>query len=383
MNYMFLTCVLCVVICAQPLAIQISNLTRFLDAQGILSRGIHEELEEGEIPTPESLREIAKQLGVNPSKVTVIPTVPESPPRDVDQVVIESVPGEEYTNYSSPNNQDIPNFQDLVNERVEEELKGDNAEAAAENADKDEDVVRQTVKSRINEHKSWFKPDSRPQYSKCYNLIQKNSGICSGKIISWGYFVDLRNYGVKRETGVQYFGLPNDLQSLPYFDLHQLARLKCLYSETNGLAGFFERQLKYEFRHGWKVITPQLPKIVEHPTRKHSVTGKPVKINVYPTPKTVRLAHLRKMPQDLSDNFRFWFYDYTTTEAVIVVGKESDVDDWKGIRVFDPMWLRNLSKRDIETLHKSPIIFDEQDKIQALHFQAVVRVCYEYLVAQA
>ncbi|KAD4180177.1 hypothetical protein E3N88_28768 [Mikania micrantha] len=73
---------------------------------------------------------------------------------------------------------------------------------------------------------------------------------------------------------------------------------------------------------------------------------------------------LRKICQDFSDSFRWWYYDRRTAEAVIVLCKESA---WDTIRIFDPMWLTNLSLEDVKTLYRCQIFFDVGDMEQALH----------------
>ncbi|MFS7987440.1 hypothetical protein Hanom_Chr11g01022711 [Helianthus anomalus] len=42
------------------------------------------------------------------------------------------------------------------------------------------------------------------------------------------------------------------------------------------------------------------------------------------------------------------------------------------------MWLVNLSEKDIECLYYNRICYDVQDKVQAMQFQNVTRICYAY-----
>jgi len=84
---------------------------------------------------------------------------------------------------------------------------------------------------------------------------------------------------------------------------------------------------------------------------------------------------LRKMPQDFSSFFKWWYYDSRAHEAVIVLEKPSG---WETIRVFDPMWLTNLSQEDVYTLYKCHIFFKLDVMPQALQYINVIRLCFAY-----
>ena len=78
--------------------------------------------------------------------------------------------------------------------------------------------------------------------------------------------------------------------------------------------------------------------------------------------------------QEFSDKFIFWYYNYVTSEAVIVL--KNDPKICRKIRVYDPMWLVNLSKEDVKTLHLNQIHFQDQDADQAVRLQKMVRYCF-------
>ncbi|KAD5802704.1 hypothetical protein E3N88_14064 [Mikania micrantha] len=80
-------------------------------------------------------------------------------------------------------------------------------------------------------------------------------------------------------------------------------------------------------------------------------------------PKVMKKIPLRKIRQDFSDNFRWWYYDGRTAEAVIVLCKENT---WDSVRIFDPMWLTNLSSEDVKTLYKCQIFFEIGDMEEIL-----------------
>ncbi|MFS7929038.1 hypothetical protein Hanom_Chr04g00327861 [Helianthus anomalus] len=50
---------------------------------------------------------------------------------------------------------------------------------------------------------------------------------------------------------------------------------------------------------------------------------------------------------------------------------------WRGIRVLNPMWLVNCSKKDIECLFFTKIWYFLEDKEQAMQFQKIINVCFE------
>ena len=96
--------------------------------------------------------------------------------------------------------------------------------------------------------------------STSYKNVYKVKGHkTKGKIISWAFFNDLGCYIVKREFGVEYFKHPCDFKTLPLFDVNRLTEMKLLYSETHGLAEWFESQLSKQVRTKWVNMKPQLP----------------------------------------------------------------------------------------------------------------------------
>ena len=69
----------------------------------------------------------------------------------------------------------------------------------------------------------------------------------------------------------------------------------------------------------------------------------------YKLPKTMKRVPIRKMPQNFQAHFRWWYYDEVTGEAVIML--ERGEKNWETIRVFEPMWLVNLSREDVYALY--------------------------------
>ncbi|KAD3067091.1 hypothetical protein E3N88_34971 [Mikania micrantha] len=205
-----------------------------------------------------------------------------------------------------------------------------------------------------------------------HNKVYRTKGYkAGGQILSWAYFHDLGCYAVKREKGIDYFKHPHDFKTLPGFEVNQLARLNMLYSGDSGMSAWFSRQIKYEYRKRWVNFQPQQPERyylpeIDGDTRKHKVILK------WLPPKFLKKIPLRKMRQDFMDGFRWWYYDGRTGEAVIVLCKDKQ---WETVRIFDPMWLTNLSHKDVQALFRNQIFFDVPDMVQALQFMRVIRLC--------
>ncbi|MFS7918105.1 hypothetical protein Hanom_Chr03g00196961 [Helianthus anomalus] len=72
---------------------------------------------------------------------------------------------------------------------------------------------------------------------------------------------------------------------------------------------------------------------------------------------------LKKIEPDFYREFKGWYYDPKTCEAVISLRNE-DNWIWRSIRMLDPMWLVNCSKKDIECLFFNKIWFLPEDKEQ-------------------
>ncbi|MFS8019794.1 hypothetical protein Hanom_Chr15g01407871 [Helianthus anomalus] len=79
----------------------------------------------------------------------------------------------------------------------------------------------------------------------------------------------------------------------------------------------------------------------------------------------MRNMQLRKIEQDFCEEFRGWYYDPEAAEAVIGL-RNKEAWMWRGVRILDPMWLVNLSKKDIEWLFFTKIWYFEVDKVQAI-----------------
>ncbi|KAD7477273.1 hypothetical protein E3N88_00409 [Mikania micrantha] len=73
-------------------------------------------------------------------------------------------------------------------------------------------------------------------------------------------------------------------------------------------------------------------------------------------PKVFKRPRLRKVEQDWNPFFKFWFYDDRTSEGVIVLKQD---DNWRVIRMLDPIWIVNCSKDDVDLLNTAEIYAEE------------------------
>ncbi|MFS8002560.1 hypothetical protein Hanom_Chr13g01203481 [Helianthus anomalus] len=86
---------------------------------------------------------------------------------------------------------------------------------------------------------------------------------------------------------------------------------------------------------------------------------------------------LMKVEQYFYLDFRWWHYNRLTGEAVIMLCTEGC---WRSIRILNPMWLVNLSEKDIETLYYNKIHYQVKDIIQSMKYQNAIKVCFGYEV---
>ena len=93
---------------------------------------------------------------------------------------------------------------------------------------------------------------------------------------------------------------------------------------------------------------------------------------VYKPVKVLQKIPLMPMPQNFLEDMKLWCYDSDTHEAVIVF----KANDKENFRLLDPMWIVNMSPRDIKTLLLNDIFYEDKDAFQALLFQRVACFCY-------
>ncbi|MFS8007218.1 hypothetical protein Hanom_Chr14g01258351 [Helianthus anomalus] len=92
-------------------------------------------------------------------------------------------------------------------------------------------------------------------------------------------------------------------------------------------------------------------------------------------PRAMKHMPLMKIEQDFQNEFRWWEYDPETGEVIIVLKTECL---WGAIRILDPMWLVNLSEKDVGRLYYNKIVHQVQDVVQAMQYQNVIKIRYTY-----
>ncbi|MFS7977641.1 hypothetical protein Hanom_Chr10g00906401 [Helianthus anomalus] len=193
-----------------------------------------------------------------------------------------------------------------------------------------------------------------------------------GDILCWGWFEDLKVNAIKREFGVQYLKYLVDIKTLLWWGVQELCQTKLL----NYGIRFHEQRLwmliKYEARHSFPNWKPHYPKKT---VKTDSNTGeKDITLHIK-RPRVMRNMSLRKIEQDSYEEFRGWYYDPEAVEAIISL-RNKETWMWRGIRILDPMWLVNLSKKDVEWLFFTMIWYLEAAKVQAMQFQNIINLFY-------
>ncbi|MFS7988170.1 hypothetical protein Hanom_Chr11g01031491 [Helianthus anomalus] len=173
------------------------------------------------------------------------------------------------------------------------------------------------------QHPEWFRRE-REKLPDFYQVITVEKKEATDKIISWMYSNLKGMFVVKRRGGViQYFRIGYDLFSLPRWDVRELGRLDI----------------------GFQVFKPQRPRRRVYKTKKYPIIGK-VKVTwgINPAKVVTRI----KLPDEVLvclNNFKKWFYDSHTSEAVIRSNENED------IKILDPMDVFMFGLSDLRVLN--------------------------------
>ncbi|KAJ0604370.1 hypothetical protein HanHA300_Chr02g0049031 [Helianthus annuus] len=199
------------------------------------------------------------------------------------------------------------------------------------------------------EHPEWFRKE-REKLPDLHQVIKVVKSEETEKIISWMYDNLRGMFVVKRRGGViQYFATGFDLFSLPRWDLRELGRLNLLNHGDRGIGRDFERLITKECDKNFPNHAPQRPRRRVSKTTFDPVTGKgKVTWVVNPAKVVTRVKLPEEIPVALKD-FKKWFYDSQTGEAVI---RSNDNVD---IRILDPMDVFQFGLSDLTMLNASRI----------------------------
>ncbi|HEY5235582.1 MAG TPA: hypothetical protein VIJ14_05350, partial [Rhabdochlamydiaceae bacterium] len=216
----------------------------------------------------------------------------------------------------------------------------------------------------------WFNPIPQSQKSKSYYSTKT---VCIGSIMSWKYDESLDLFVIKRSDGLQYFKRSfQALSSLSKWEIGRLSKLNLINRSNNNWADQVQRVLRNEVRGSFDLFKPTMGKRKIYKNRIDPLTKRPWVKLVYPPIDTLKKIPLNTYPQDSLTNFKRWWYDGVTGEAVLE-------DEIKGelVRVFDPISLINFSASDLRILHSNKILFDKECKTYAMQFQKVVNCCIQ------
>ena len=83
-------------------------------------------------------------------------------------------------------------------------------------------------------------------------------------------------------------------------------------------------------------------------------------------------VQLKKMPQNILSDLKWWYVDSDTGEAVM-----KDQSEQVLLKVYDYLHLANLSKNDLLKIHTNKIPFTDFWRYKGRRYQTVVRVCID------
>ncbi|MFS8002404.1 hypothetical protein Hanom_Chr13g01201691 [Helianthus anomalus] len=196
----------------------------------------------------------------------------------------------------------------------------------------------------------WFRPMPKERkFKRPLVFFTRHLDVSLGDILSWGWIEKLKVHAIRREFGVQYFSISRRHQN----------------SAVVGHVGAVSDQV-YKVRDEMdrtKIVAHYPKKVtkIDPVTKENDVT-----LHIKRS-QAMKDMSLMKLEQDFYEEFRDWYYDSSTVEAVISLrSKETFI--WRGIRILDPMWLVNLSKKDVECLFFTNIWYEAVDKIQAMQY---------------
>ena len=159
--------------------------------------------------------------------------------------------------------------------------------------------------------------------------------------------------------------------TLPKYEMKDLARLELINPGKNAIAEGFRKVIHREGTTGqFKVFKPQEGKYVEDKKKINPRTNRPYKKLVYKRVECMKQVPLKKLPQNVLSNLKWWHVDVDTGEAEMV-----DRDDKSILKVYDPIHLVNLSEADLKILSENNIMYRLDWEEQALEYQAVIEVC--------
>ncbi|KAI3815772.1 hypothetical protein L1987_15453 [Smallanthus sonchifolius] len=153
-----------------------------------------------------------------------------------------------------------------------------------------------------------------------------NKDKCVGRIISWFYDDEFKLFAIKRTDGVQYLKPRlKYFNSLPRCEINGQSTKPLINPSGNGIAKSIAKLIRIEGGSG-----------------KYHV-------------KTVSKIPLKKIPQDVLSELKWWYVDVITGEAVV-----EDMNGRVLMRFFDAMNIINFSKFDQKMLKHREIMYTKE-----------------------
>ncbi|KAI3805610.1 hypothetical protein L1987_28141 [Smallanthus sonchifolius] len=207
--------------------------------------------------------------------------------------------------------------------------------------------------------KSWFKkiiPEKNPQ---TYEWRAEHQEL-KRPPIGWKYDAERKLFIIRRyRGGVQHFKNMTDFQTLPFYDLRDLAKLPLQNPGKVMMAYDFERFLHSQVNNDFKGMKPRKTQKKISKTRFHPKTKKPYVFLRYKPAQTHKTVQLQ--------TFRKWFYNPVIGSAVIECEGKED------ITIFDPMELLKFQPEDLEVLFQNHIqAYSDEDEADAKAYQRIV-----------
>ncbi|XP_071728249.1 uncharacterized protein [Rutidosis leptorrhynchoides] len=139
--------------------------------------------------------------------------------------------------------------------------------------------------------------------------------LAKGKIIVWAYIKEFDVYAIKKDFAVDYIKHAHEFKSLHYFEFMKVARLNMLYRDHVGIPDILARKIRRSFMSKDFVgLDLSFRKIFYRTNKK---TGERRKIVRYEAVKYIRKVLVKKMPQNFSPRFRWWYYNERSEEMRI------------------------------------------------------------------
>ncbi|KAJ0530079.1 hypothetical protein HanLR1_Chr10g0363021 [Helianthus annuus] len=195
------------------------------------------------------------------------------------------------------------------------------------------------------QHPEWFKKE-REKLSDFYQMVTVEKTEATDKIISWKYCDMKGMFIVKRRGGViQHFKTGLHMQSLPRWDIREIGRLDMINPTHSNIGADFERLILRECVRGFTIFKPRRPRRRVSKTTKDPITGKGKVTWVIDPAKVVTKVKIPPEHPVMLTNFKKWFYDGKTGEAVIRSTSNED------IRILDPMDVFMFCLSDLNILY--------------------------------